>query len=72
MGLCNYVSLLSLAGNSGHVSLFAPSKGGETAGSVARNSGSGWYRGAETAGSVASSSCGSSSSCSCGSFSAIA
>ena len=75
MGSGNYISLLNSNGTSGTFALFSPSKGGETAGSVAYgssslNSGIA-YKGGETAGSVAysggSSSCGSS----CSSFSAI-
>lgn len=69
-----YLSLISRSQNGGYVNLISPSKGGETAGSVASIfSGKGnaiAFFGGETAGSVASSS-GSCSSSSCGSFSVI-
>jgi len=65
-----YVSLISGFSSIGYNTAFSSARGGETAGSVARNS-----YGGETAGSVASSSTGGSSSgtTSCGcSFSAVA
>lgn len=69
-----YVSLFSNSTFGGHNTVFSVSRGGETAGSVARSTYGASGMGGETAGSIASSSCGSSSgSSSCGcSFSAIA
>ena len=69
-----YVTLFSHAAFSGHNTVFSVSRGGETAGSVARNSSGVSGFGGETAGSVASSFGGSSSGSSSGgcSFSAIA
>ena len=68
-----YVSLISAGTMGGSSVLFSPSRGGETAGSIARST----YRyGGETAGSIASSTSGGSSSCSTsscgGSFTAVA
>ena len=68
-----YVTLFSNAAFGGNSTVFSVSRGGETAGSVARNHGASGF-GGETAGSVASSSFGSSCGSSSGgcSFSAIA
>lgn len=68
-----YTSLINRNSN-GYTALFSPSKGGESAGTIAFGpNGTSIAYGGESAGTIASSYSGSSSSCgcSCGSFTAI-